>query len=360
LKITSIVGARPQFVKAAAVLRAVAARSNLQHVLIHTGQHYDDNMSEIFFRELAIPKPEYCLGVGSASQGAQTARMLESIEEVLIRTAPNCVLVYGDTNSTLAAALAAVKLHIPLAHVEAGLRSFNRRMSEEINRVLTDHASDMLFAPTATAVENLRQEGIPQERIFFTGDVMFDAALFYADKAAKRSTIIERLSLKSGAFVLATCHRAESTDDRESLAAIVDALAAIAEEHTVVFPMHPRTKKALAAHGLQGRLGGVRVIDPVSFLDMVALEKNARVILTDSGGVQKEAFFYGVPCVTMRDETEWVETVLRGRNHLAGRTADRIRRVFANAVAQSIDPDVPNLYGNGDAARRIEATLARN
>lgn len=350
-------GARPQFVKAAAVLRAVAARSHLQHVLIHTGQHYDDNMSEIFFRELAIPKPEYCLGVGSASQGAQTARMLESIEEVLIRTAPNCVLVYGDTNSTLAAALAAVKLHIPLAHVEAGLRSFNRRMSEEINRVLTDHASDMLFAPTATAVENLRQEGIPQERIFFTGDVMFDAALFYGAKADAESRILQKLGLRPGSYILATIHRAENTDDHERLRNIFQGLERVAQEIPVVLPLHPRTRHALKEKLSVDRIGeGLLLIEPVGYLDMVMLEKNSHLIATDSGGVQKEAFFYQVPCATLRDETEWIELVELGWNRLV--RPDSAAAVFDGVLGMLETTGSAGFpFGEGNAAAEIAERL---
>ena len=337
--------------------RAIIEGTRITQVLVHTGQHYDDAMSAVFFNELEIPRADHELAVSGGTHAEMTGRMLVGIEQVLMKEQPDAVLVFGDTNSTLAGALAAAKLNLPVAHVEAGLRSFNRQMPEETNRIVTDRLATWLFCPTQAAVDNLRKEGLGDSSEL-VGDVMFDAALYYADRASKHSNILSRLSLKPGAYVLATCHRAESTDTRDALAGIVDALAAIANEHTVIFPIHPRTKKAIATHGLDGRLGKVRVIDPVSFLEMVALERDARVIVTDSGGVQKEAFFYGVPCVTLRDETEWVETVALGRNLLGGRQADRIRAAFNKAIAQPIDTNVPKVYGNGDAARRIEQRLA--
>lgn len=353
----TIVGARPQFIKAAALSRAIAEAGRITQVMVHTGQHHDNAMSAVFFNELDIPAANHELGIAGGSHAEMTGRMLVGIEQVLLAEKPDAVLVFGDTNSTLAGALAAAKLNLPVAHVEAGLRSFNRQMPEETNRIVTDRMSTWLFCPTQTAMSNLAREGMA-ESSELVGDVMFDAALYYADRAEQRSDIRKRLSLIDGEYVLATCHRAESTDSKDALSAIVDALAEIATLHTVIFPMHPRTRKAITAFGFEDRLGAVRVIDPVSFLDMVALERNARVILTDSGGVQKEAFFYGVPCVTMRDETEWVETVVAGRNHLAGRSAERIRAAFAAAIAQPVDRNVPRPYGNGDAAKRIEASLA--
>jgi UDP-GlcNAc3NAcA epimerase len=317
LKIISIVGARPQFVKAAAVTRAIERSSQLQHVLVHTGQHYDDNMSEIFFRELEVPKPDYYLGVGSATHGAQTGRMLEAIEQIVPQIVPDWVLVYGDTNSTLAGALTAVKLHIPVAHVEAGLRSFNRRMPEEINRVLTDHAADLLFAPTATAVENLEREGIPHGRIFLAGDVMYDAAVFYGAKADAGSRILQELGLRPKQYILATIHRAENTDDGDRLRSIFEGMEMVAKEIPVVVPLHPRTRQALKQKLSLDRIAKhIFIIEPVGYLDMVMLEKHSRLIVTDSGGVQKEAFFYHVPCATLRDETEWVELVELGWNRL--------------------------------------------
>jgi len=357
LKITSIVGARPQFVKAAAVIRAVEARSDIEHVLIHTGQHYDDNMSEIFFRELEIPRPDYCLGIGSAPHGAQTGRMLESIERALTATTPDWVLAYGDTNSTLAAALAAVKLHIPVGHVEAGLRSFNRRMPEEINRVLADHAADLLFAPTTTAVENLRREGIPHERISFAGDVMCDAATFYGCKADAQSRILETLGLRPRTYVLATIHRAENTDDSDRLQSLWHGLESVARDMTVVLPLHPRTRRALEREASTPKnLDGLRIIEPVGYLDMVMLEKHARLIATDSGGVQKEAFFHRVPCAVLRDETEWTELVELGWNRLVSPASPR---AVCDGVLSMLEtrgaPGSP--FGDGNAAAKILQAL---
>ena len=356
-RIVTIVGARPQFIKAAALTRAIAGAKRITQVLVHTGQHYDDAMSAVFFRELDIPQADHELGIAGGTHAEMTGRMLVGIEQVLIKEKPDAVLVFGDTNSTLAGALAAAKLNIPVAHVEAGLRSFNRQMPEETNRIVTDRLAALHFCPTQTAVDNLRNEGLG-ESAELVGDVMFDVAKHYAARAENESRIAERLGLNGGAYVLATCHRAESTDCRDGLREIVAALSKIADQHTVIWPVHPRTTKALESFGLADGLGKVRAIAPVSFLDMIALERNARVIVTDSGGVQKEAFFYGVPCVTLRDETEWVETVALGRNHLAGRSADRIGAAVAAAMRQPIDRGVPNIYGEGDAARRIESRLA--
>jgi UDP-GlcNAc3NAcA epimerase len=293
------------------------AKTRIREVLIHTGQHYDQMLSDVFFSDLGIPKPAYNLGVGSGPHGAQTGRMLESIEAVLIDERPDWVLVYGDTNSTLAGALAAVKLHLPVAHVEAGLRSFNRRMPEEINRVLADHLSELLFAPTATALKNLAREGIDGPRIKLVGDVMYDAALLYGVRARERSRILDTLNLPPQGYILATIHRPENTEDQNRLKAIVAALTAITRDYRVVFPLHPRTRNALEREGLMEILSaGVEVIPPVGFLDMLLLEMHAALIATDSGGVQKEAFFYKVPCVTLRDETEWIELLESNWNHL--------------------------------------------
>lgn len=358
MKITTVVGARPQFIKAAAVSRVLRATPGVHEVLIHTGQHYDENMSEVFFRELEIPEPDYNLGIGSGSHGAQTGRMLEAIEEVLLEEKPDWVLVYGDTNSTLAGALAAVKLHISVAHVEAGLRSFNRRMPEEINRVLTDHASDLLFAPTQAAVENLCREGIPEERIHLVGDMMYDAALYYGEKARRESRVLERLRLKPESYILVTIHRAENTDDPSRLRAIVEGLCEVGKSVPVVFPVHPRTRKALERHRLfDEAVAYLRLIDPVGYLDMVMLEQNARLIATDSGGVQKEAFFYRVPCVTLRGETEWVELVELGWNrlvypHSADAVANGITEGLASPGGMEGEP-----YGNGRSGELIVQRL---
>ena len=356
LKLVSIVGARPQFVKAAMVSRALRAH-DAEEVLVHTGQHYDDDMSAIFFSELRIPAPTHQLGIGGGPHGAMTGRMLAAVEEVLEAERPDHVVVFGDTNSTLAGALASVKLHLPVAHVEAGLRSFNRRMPEEINRVLTDHIADLLFAPTELAVENLRHEGRPADAIHLVGDVMFDACLYYG--ALERPAIIERLNLRPRHYVLATVHRAENTDDGARLRAIVEGLAAVATDCPVVWPLHPRTRAALARAGLEPAARGLTMIDPVGFLDMIALEKNARLIATDSGGVQKEAFFHRVPCLTLRDETEWSELVRVGWNRLVPpRDAETVRAAVDDTLSASPPDEAPNLYGEGHAAEAIAAAIA--
>ncbi|MGQ9876702.1 MAG: non-hydrolyzing UDP-N-acetylglucosamine 2-epimerase [Chloroflexus sp.] len=360
MKLVDIVGARPQFIKLAPILKAIEHYNQehpdhpVEEILVHTGQHYDYEMSGVFFDDLGLKDPDYHLGVGSGTHGYQTGEMLKRIEEVLLKEKIDIVMVYGDTNSTLAGALAATKLHIPVAHVEAGLRSFNRRMPEEINRVLTDHISDFLFCPTETAVRNLEREGITKG-VHLVGDVMYDAVLQYAELAERKSCILEHLRLEPKKYALATVHRAENTDNPERLQAILQGLEAVSREGllVVVFPIHPRTRKQIQELGLQ--VNSVRVIEPVSYLDMPVLEKYARVILTDSGGVQKEAFFFQVPCVTLREETEWVETVETGWNTLVGCDPGRIARVAVEARAgvESIWP-----YGGGRAAERIIGSLA--
>jgi UDP-GlcNAc3NAcA epimerase len=344
MKVASIVGARPQFIKAAPLDREL--RKEHQHVLIHTGQHYDYAMSAVFFDELGIPEPDYNLGVGSASHGKQTAEMLVGIEETLIGEQPHCVVVYGDTNSTLAGALAVAKLHLPLAHVEAGLRSFDRAMPEEINRVLTDHVADLLFCPTETAVRNLAREGIT-EGVHNVGDVMYDAVLRNMDAVERSSHLLDSLDLQSASYLLATLHRASNTDDEENLSSILQALNETDE--TVVLPLHPRTRHAMERVGFTPS-PRLRVLEPVSYLEMLNLEKNARLVLTDSGGVQKEAYFFGVPCVTLREETEWVETVQAGWNTLVG--ADKTR--ILNAV-RTLEPQgqLPQVFGDGKASQKI-------
>lgn len=349
LKLVTIIGARPQFIKAAVVSRALATVCGVEELIVHTGQHFDANMSDVFFAELEIPRPAYHLGIGGGTHGQNTGRMIEAIEQVLLAERPDWALVYGDTDSTLAGALAAVKLHIPVAHVEAGLRSFNRRMPEEINRVLTDHAASLLFAPTVTAVHHLADEGIRGDKVQQVGDVMYDAALFYGDKAERVSTILDQLGLTPRHYALATIHRAENTDDLPRLQAIFQGFAA--SDQTIVLPLHPRTRARLTAIGLEVP-ANVRVIEPVGYLDMVMLEQHASLIVTDSGGVQKEAFFYRVPCVTLRDETEWVELVDAGWNRLApphdaAAVAETIHAAMDSAGAE-VKP-----YGEGDAAERI-------
>jgi len=357
MTITTIVGARPQFVKAAMVSRALCS-CGVHEVMIHTGQHYDENMSDVFFRNLEIPSPQINLGIGSGTHGEHTGRMLLAIEGALIESRPKMVIVYGDTNSTLAGALAAVKLHIPVAHVEAGLRSFDRRMPEEINRILTDHASDWLFAPTTTAVANLRAEGIAEGKVFCVGDVMYDAALYYGAKAERESSILADLELQPRQFVLATIHRAENTDDSRRLESVFLGLASAAKDAPVVLPLHPRTEAALTSRGIFTRVAkSIRVIPPLGYLDMMMLEKNARLVVTDSGGVQKEAFFYQVPCITVRSQTEWTELVELGWNQLVPPASSRH---IARAVRSALDwtpPSCLNPFGDGTSASQITKAL---
>lgn len=350
-KIVAIVGARPQFIKAAAISRAFAGRADegLQEVLVHTGQHYDENMSKVFFDELDIPRPAYNLEIGGGSHGAMTGRMLEAIEKVLLLERPQWVLIYGDTNSTLAGALAAAKLHIPVAHVEAGLRSFNMLMPEEINRILSDRISSLLFCPTRASVENLEAEGITRG-VHEVGDVMYDVCLFYKEQARQKSAILQQLELTEDGFVLATCHRAENTDNPERLANIIDALAALAKRMPVVWPLHPRARQVVKNLGLVERMGSIITVEPLAYLDMLMLEQSAHVICTDSGGVQKEAFFFGIPCVTMREETEWVELVDMGWNRLTGADTCAILDAVDRA---SVPAQRTELYGDGTAAAKI-------
>jgi UDP-GlcNAc3NAcA epimerase len=352
MTVLTIVGARPQFIKAAPVSRAFLD-AGIREILVHTGQHYDVGMSDVFFEELGIPKPEVNLGVGSGSHGWQTGRMLEGIEALLQEHLVDWLLVYGDTNSTLAGALAAAKLHIPVAHVEAGLRSYNRRMPEEVNRVLTDHVSAALLAPTETAVENLIREGIPEDRIHHVGDVMYDAALYFGERAESRQGILADYELSTGEYVLATIHRAENTDDPARLEIILGALAETAEQMPVVLPLHPRTRSKLKGAASSRLLESLMTIEPLGYLDMVMFEKNARLVVTDSGGVQKEAFFHRIPCVTVRDETEWIELVKMGWNRLAPPVnVASVRAAIEGALASS--PEINGRpYGDGSAAHRI-------
>lgn len=359
-KLVTVVGARPQFVKAAAVSRALRDKSETSEVLVHTGQHYDDNMSAVFFEELGIPAPAYHLGVGSGNHGAQTGAMMARIEEVLLQERPHQVLVYGDTNSTMAGALAAVKLHIPVAHVEAGLRSFNRRMPEEINRIVTDHVADVLYAPTTTAMDNLAKEGLAANSRL-VGDVMYDVALFHVAQAASRKELLASHGLEPGGYLLVTVHRAENTDDPMRLTAIVAALATLAARWPVVFPIHPRTARVLRETGLMAQIeSAVVVLPPCGYLDMVTLQKNAALIVTDSGGIQKEALFFGVPCVTLRDETEWVETLEGSWNVLAPPySAAVVQGAVEAALTTRRDLAArSSAFGDGKAALHIAADLA--
>ncbi len=350
MKIVSIVGARPQFIKCAPVSREL--RRVHEEILVHTGQHYDHGMSEVFFEELAIPKPDYNLGIGSGTHGRQTGAMLGAIEDVLQKEEPDVVLVYGDTNSTLAGALAAAKLHIPVAHVEAGLRSFDRRMPEEVNRVLTDHASDLLFCPTETAARNLAVEGVT-EGVFLVGDVMCDAMEYNRAIAEERSRVLEEVGVQPGGYLVVTVHRPSNTDSRENMAAIFGALGEA--ERPVVFPVHPRTRKYLGEYGLLERMPeNVQVVEPLGYLDMLRLMAHAKKILTDSGGVQKEAYMLGVPCITLRENTEWVETVEAGWNVLVGAEKERIAGAIRSFSPASRPKD---LFGGGESSLRIRSIL---
>lgn len=352
MKIITIVGARPQFVKAAVV--SAHLRQNAREILVHTGQHYDLNMSDIFFQELGIPAPDYNLGIGSGPHGAQTGKMLEAIEQVIIKEQPDCLLIYGDTNSTLAGALAASKLHIPVAHVEAGLRSFNRRMPEEVNRIVADHLATWLFAPTRAAIANLTSEGISQG-VYRTGDVMYDAFLRMSQRAPSRSVILNTLHLSSKEYYLLTLHRAENTDDPAKLKAILSTLSQI--DQKVIFPIHPRTLAKLAEYNLSFPKGSLQLIEPVGYFDMLTLELNAAIILTDSGGVQKEAYMAKTPCITLRDETEWVETVEAHWNCLVGSEPRAIREAL---YLKWLGSGYPDLFGDGAAGAQIAKMLTHS
>lgn len=363
MKIISIIGARPQFIKAAVVSRALTKLPGVREVIVHTGQHYDKNMSEIFFQEMRIPKPHYHLGVGGGSHGAMTGRMLEKIEETICEEKPDCVLVYGDTNSTLAGTLAAVKCHVPVAHVEAGLRSFNMRMPEEINRILTDQVSRWLFCPTDTAVCNLKKEGIPgryngdvnkEAIVINTGDVMYDAVEFYKKIAVPTKKVQQLLNEVQSNFYLATVHRAENTDNPGRLSDIISALMEIAAKTPVVLPLHPRTKANINQYGL--RLENIHYIDPVGYFDMITLLTHCQGVLTDSGGLQKEAFFLKKRGIILRDETEWVELVETGSNILVGAKRTAIleaEQMIRGKLRISLEP----LYGDGTAGDKIAKFL---
>jgi UDP-N-acetylglucosamine 2-epimerase (non-hydrolysing) len=352
MKVVSVVGARPQFVKAAPTSRALAP--DHEEILVHTGQHYDRELSGVFFEELGVPDPAYDLGVGSAPHAEQTAAMLSGIGEVVDAEKPDVVLVYGDTNSTLAAAVAAAKADTLLAHVEAGLRSGDMGMPEEVNRRLTDHCSDVLFAPSPSAVDALAAESVPGE-VYETGDVMYDALTYVRDRALTESDALSKFDVHEGKYVLATAHRAKNTDHRDRLAGIVDGLASV--DAPVVFPAHPRTTEALRRFGLYDRAtNALTLVDPVGYVDFLRLVVGARAVATDSGGVQKEAFYLDTPCVTMRDQTEWTETVDAGWNTLVGADTDRIQIALADA---DDPPPKPDLYGDGQAADRIAKILTQ-
>jgi UDP-N-acetylglucosamine 2-epimerase len=376
MKVVTIVGARPQFIKAEAVTRAVQrynqrcrSHRRLQEILIHTGQHYDYLMDKIFFEELDLPKPNYHLGVGSGPHGRQTGMMLERIETVLVKEKPEVVVVYGDTNSTLAGALSAAKLNIPVAHVEAGLRSFNRTMPEEINRLLTDHLSTFLFCPTDQAVRNLLREGIKDGKgkiVKKVGDVMYDSILYYLKLSERKSSILKGLGFDTShearvtSYYLATLHRAENTDDPKRLESILKALNEIGRNTPIVLPLHPRTKKMIETYHLFSEFKNIKFIEPVSYLNMLKLEKNAKAILTDSGGVQKEAYWLKVPCLTLREETEWVETIKSRWNVLVGTGMKRIVKEVSQTEGRRRYLKGNGIFGDGKASQKIVQILIRH
>jgi len=350
-KIVTIIGARPQFIKAATISRQIRKEADIREVIIHTGQHFDSNMSSVFFTDMEIPKPDYNLEISMLSHGAMTGRMIEKIEDILIHERPDLVLVYGDTNSTLAGALAAAKLTIKIVHVEAGLRSFNMKMPEEINRILTDRISDILFCPTENAIQNLRKEGFDHYncQVHLVGDVMYDAALFYGSMSPDRSDIMSRLRLKGAEFLLCTVHRQENTDDINHLKSIINALNEVHREITVVLPLHPRTRKILAQNSIHTDF---EPVEPVGYYDIMELLKHCSLVITDSGGMQKEAYFFKKYCITLREETEWIELVENNFNVLAGcdpiRIKNGVNRFSGKEIAYS-----SGLYGNGDASQLI-------
>ncbi len=359
MKIVTIVGARPQFIKAAAFSRAInehnlhSNSTQIEEIIIHTGQHFDTNMSDVFFKELSIPKPKINLEISGLSHAAMTGRMLEEIEKFLIEIQPNVLLIYGDTNSTLAGALAASKIHIPVAHVEAGLRSFNMKMPEEINRIVADKLSTHLFCPTKSAVQNLLDEGV-SNGVFLTGDVMLDVTN-YCRALAEETVNLDQWGLSKGEYILTTIHRAENTDNPQRIESIFKALNKIAEKIKVVMPIHPRTAQFIKRLQLQKLLEKIQIIDPLPYIPMTKLQMNASIILTDSGGIQKEAFFHKVPCITLRDETEWVETVELGWNKIVGADSDKIINAFETVQKGRLDSGEP--YGNGNAAKNILGIL---
>ena len=371
-KIITIVGARPQIIKSSAISRAISGpfKEKLEEVIVHTGQHYDENMSDIFFNEMKIPRPKYNLNVGSGGHGAQTAKMLEGLEKIFQDEKPTAVLVYGDTNSTIAGALAASKIHIPVIHVEAGLRSFNKHMPEEINRIACDHMSTLLFTPTKTGLDNLSKEGFSLENrdqadmnhpvVFHCGDIMYDNSLHFSEVSTEKSTLMQELGVSSNSFILCTIHRDSNTDIPENLNAIFRGLLSIQEQSglQIILPLHPRTKKQMAEllnENLQAKLkenNSIQIIDPAGFLDIIALEKNAAMLVTDSGGLEKEAFFFIKPCIILRPQTEWVEIVDNGNAILADCDENRILAAY-KSLSEKSEYTFPDFYGDGKAAEFI-------
>lgn len=377
MKLITVIGARPQIIKAAAISRAISEchADKIREIIVHTGQHYDQNMSEIFFEELNIPKPDYNLNVGSDSHGAQTARMIEGIEEILLKEEPDFIVLYGDTNSTIAGAVAASKLHVPIVHIEAGLRSYNRKMPEEVNRIVCDHLSTFLFSPTETGYKNLINEGFNPENevqytpdnpgIFHCGDIMYDNSLYFAKIAGEKSDILAKYNLESKGFVLATIHRDHNTDVENNLKAIFKALLEISKDKKVILPLHPRTQNKLEKMEDQEFYKSVMeckdllLIPPVSFLDMIQLEKNASLVITDSGGVQKEAYFFNKSCVILRSETEWVEILETKKAKLVSADFDKIMKVYEE-FSKEEGTVFPSIFGNGKAAEFICQKLIEN
>ena len=379
IKILTVIGARPQIIKAAALSRAIRDQyaDKIKELILHTGQHYDENMSQVFIEQMQVPLPDYNLNVGSNSHGKQTAEMIVGIEEVLLKEKPHCLLVYGDTNSTLAGAIAGSKLQIPVIHVEAGLRSFNKRMPEEINRISCDHVSTMLFSPTKTGVQNLLNEGfvvnaippysIDNPKLYHCGDVMYDNSLYFASIASKHSDILSKLNIEQGNFILGTIHRDNNTDEAERLNAIFRGIASIANEERipVILPLHPRTSKALKNNldaDLQNDIEAnpyIRIIEPASFFDMIMLEEHCKIILTDSGGVQKEAYFNKKPCIILRPETEWVEIVEQGLGILADADEENIVNAYKTLINKT-DINYPQIFGDGNAAEFICQELVKH
>jgi len=351
MKILTILGARPQFIKAGTVSREISKYSEIEEIIVHTGQHYDANMSDIFFDEMKIPKPDYFLGIGGKTHGAMTGQMIEKIEEVALKEKPDWIMVYGDTNSTLAGAIVATKLHIKLAHIEAGLRSFNMNMPEEINRILTDRVSNILFCPTVTAIQNLEKEGFDNFdcKIINSGDVMYDGAMFYKQFATKPKIDIQQ------DYILCTIHRAENTDNEKRLRDIFDALNTIAKDIQVILPLHPRTEKIIK--DLDIKTDNLTIIEPIGYLEMVWLIDNSKLVMTDSGGLQKEAYFFEKPCITLRDETEWVELVENGFNILVGADREKIVQAYSDYSKFKIQNLKLNLYGDGYASKKIVEEL---
>ncbi|MBO4574838.1 MAG: UDP-N-acetylglucosamine 2-epimerase (non-hydrolyzing) [Bacteroidales bacterium] len=377
MKIVTVIGARPQIIKAAAISRAIRQHfcNEMQEIIVHTGQHYDNNMSQVFFDELGVPQPDYNLGVGSASHGVQTARMIEGIEDILLKEKPDCLVLYGDTNSTLAGAIAASKIHIPIVHIEAGLRSFNKSMPEEINRICCDHCSTLLFSPTATGFKNLINEGfnpdnkkkytIDNPGIYHCGDIMYDNSKYFATIADSKSQILERENLKGVDYVLCTIHRDNNTDQPKRLNSIFKALLAIADKTAVVLPLHPRTAKLLE-HNLQKDVfekvssnKNIRLLPPASFLDMIVLERHAKMVVTDSGGVQKEAFFFQKPCLILRSETEWKEIVECGAAVITDANEQQIVKAYGD-FTDNPPHNYPEFFGDGHAAEFICKEMLEN